>query len=90
MNELHKTYSILDKLEALNNSKFNASLFVSLNSELQVSLDNVIKNREYNNKKDLSIEDKKTVTDLITKIEFLEAQFLPKADLIHSFSNTLK
>jgi hypothetical protein len=90
MNELHKTYSILEKLEALNNSKFNASLFISLNSELQVSLDNFIKNREDNNKKYLSIEDKKTVTDLITKIEFLEGQFMPKADLINSFSNSLK
>ena len=90
MNELHKTYSILNKLEALNNAKFNASNFSSLNNDLQVSLDNVIKNRDENHKNVLSIEDKKTVIDLISKIEFLEAQILPKADLINSFSNSLK
>lgn len=89
MNELQKTYSILNRLEEMDKSKFNSSDFVSLNSDLKSSLDSFVKNREEKNTKDLSIEDKKFVVDLISKIEFLEARILPKADLINSFSKSI-
>ena len=89
MNELQKTYSILNRLEEMDKSKFNSSDFVSLNSDLKSSLDSFVKNREEKNIKDLSIEDKKFVVDLISKIEFLEARILPKADLINSFSKSI-
>jgi hypothetical protein len=92
MNEFKKIYSILNKLEELDKSKFNISDFKNLNNDLDENLEN-IKNYIENKDKivtNLSIDDKKTVIDLISKIEFLEAQILPKADLINSFSNSLK
>ena len=41
MYELQKTHSMLNKLEELNNSKFNSSEFISLHSDLQTSLDKI-------------------------------------------------
>ena len=90
MNDINKTFSLLNKLEELDKSKFNSSEFAALNADLQDSINNFTKNSEEKYIKNLSIEDKKNVIDLISKIEFLEAQILPKADLINSFSNSLK
>ena len=83
MNELHKTYSMLNKLEELNNSKFNSSDFVSLHTDLQTSLNKISQIKEK-----LSIEDKSSIINLISKIESLEAKILPKADLVNSFSKS--
>ena len=88
MNELQKTYSILNRLEDLNKSKFNSSNFLSLNSDLQTSLDNIVNNKD-EIKSNLSIEDKNFIIDLMSKIEFLEAKILPKADLVNSFSKSI-
>jgi hypothetical protein len=87
MNELHKTYSMLNKLEELNNSKFNSSEFISLHSDLQTSLDKIDQNKD-GIKEKLSIEDKSSIINLISKIESLEAKILPKADLVNSFSKS--
>ena len=83
MNELHKTHSMLNKLEELNNSKFNSSDFISLHTDLQISLNKLSQIKEK-----LSIEDKSSIINLISKIESLEAKILPKADLINSFSKS--
>ena len=83
MNELHKTHSMLNKLEELNNSKFNSSDFISLHTDLQISLNKLSQIKEK-----LSIEDKKSIINLISKIESLEAKILPKADLVNSFSKS--
>ena len=88
MNEINKTFSLLNKLEELDRSKFNSSEFAALNSDLQDSINNFTKNSEEKYIKNLSIEDKKNVIDLISKIEFLEAKILPKADLVNSFSKS--
>ena len=87
MNELQKTHSMLNKLEELNNSKFNSSDFISLHSDLQSSLDKVGQNKDEIKEK-LSIEDKSSIINLISKIESLEAKILPKADLVNSFSKS--
>ena len=87
MNELQKTHSMLNKLEELNNSKFNSSDFISLHSDLQSSLDKVGQNKDEIKAK-LSIEDKSSILNLISKIESLEAKILPKADLVNSFSKS--
>tara|TARA_B110001452_G_scaffold180049_1_gene151175 strand:+ start:1517 stop:1786 length:270 start_codon:yes stop_codon:yes gene_type:complete len=87
MNELQKTHSMLNKLEELNNSKFNSSEFISLHSDLQTSLDKIGQNKD-GIKEKLSIEDKSSIINLISKIESLEAKILPKADLVNSFSKS--
>ena len=87
MNELHKTHSMLNKLDELNNSKFNSSDFVSLHSDLQTSLDKLVQNKDEIKEK-LSVEDKSSIKSLISKIESLEAKILPKADLVNSFSKS--
>ena len=84
MNELHKTHSMLNKLEELNNSKFNSSDFISLHTDLQTSLNKISQIKEK-----LSIEDKSSIINLISKIESLEAKILPKADLVNSFSKSI-
>ena len=83
MNELHKTHSMLNKLEELNNSKFNSSDYISLHTDLQTSLNKLSQIKEK-----LSIEDKSSIISLISKIESLEAKILPKADLVNSFSKS--
>ena len=87
MNELQKTHSMLNKLEELNNSKFNSTEFISLHSDLQTSLDKIGQNKD-GFKEKLSIEDKSSILNLISKIESLESKILPKADLVNSFSKS--
>ena len=86
MNELQKTTEILNKLEELNNAKFNSSEFLSLNNDFNETLKNIILKKNEQNKINFSSEDKKVITDIILKIENLEAKILPKADLVNSFS----
>ena len=88
MNQFKKIYSILNKLEELDKSKFNVSNFKDLNNELKEHLDNYIENKE-KIACNLSIEDKKKLVDLISKIEFLETKISPKANLINSFSESI-
>ena len=90
MNKLHKIHSILINLDELNKSKFNSSDFVSLNKEFEVTLGEIVEQRKVNPIKEITTEDKKNIFDLISKIEFLEASILPKADLMNSFSKSLK
>ena len=90
MNELEKIHPILNRLEELNQSKFNFSNFVALNKEFQSTLDQIVEQRKSQVTKELKIEDKKNIFDLISKIEFLEASILPKADLMNSFSKSIK
>ena len=85
MNELQKTTEILNKLEELNNAKFNSSEFLSLNNDFDQTLNTIILKNEQN-KINVSSEDKKVITDIILKIEALEDKILPKADLVNSFS----
>ena len=90
MNELKKTYPILNRLEELNKCKFNSSNFISLNKDFQSNLDKLIEQKKAHGKINLTNEDKKEVFDLISKIEYLEAKISPKADLMNSFSRFIK
>ena len=90
MNKLQNVHSILEKLDELNKSKFNSSDFVSLNKEFEVTLDEIVEQRKVDLTKEMTTEDKKNISDLISKIEFLEASILPKADLMNSFSKSIK
>ena len=90
MNKLQKVYSILNKLDELNKSKFNSSDFFSLNKEFQLTLDEIGEQRKVDVTKEISAEDKKNIFDLISKIESLEAKIFPKADIMNSFSKSIK
>ncbi len=84
MYELQKTLSHLNRLEELNKSKFNSSDFALLNKDFELTIKNLSIN-----KNSFSIEDKKIVKDILSKIESLESKILPKADLIDSFSKSI-
>lgn len=87
MNELQKIDSLLSRLDELNKLKFNLSDFDDVNKKLQSSIDNFrenVKDKEINK---ISTDDKKTFINILSKIELLESQILPKANLINSFSN---
>ena len=78
---------ILDKLEKINDEKFSSDKFNGLNYSLETEL-NIIKSL-IDEKKIDSQNKKSIVTDLISKIERLEAKILPKAELINSFSKSI-
>jgi hypothetical protein len=87
MNELQKIDSLLSRLDELNKLKFNLSDFDDVNKKLQSSIDNFrenVKDKEINK---ISTDDKKTFINILSKIELLESQILPKANLVTSFSN---
>jgi len=90
MNKLQKVYSMLNKLEELNKSKFNSSDFVSLNKDFQLTLGEITEQRKADVTKELSTDDKKNIFNLISKIEFLQSKICPKADLMSSFSKSIK
>jgi len=90
MDKLQKVHSILNKLDELNKSKFNSSDFVSLNKEFEFTLGEIVEQMKVGLTPEITTEDKKNIFDLISKIEFLEASILPKADLMNSFSKSLK
>lgn len=87
MNELQKIDSLLSRLDELNKLKFNLSDFDDVNKKLKSSIDNFrenVKDKEINK---ISTDDKKTFINILSKIELLESQILPKANLVNSFSN---
>jgi len=87
MNELQKIDSLLSRLDELNKLKFNLSDFDDVNKKLQSSIDNFrenVKDKEINK---ISTYDKETFINILSKIELLESQILPKANLVNSFSN---
>ena len=86
-NEFKNINIILDKLEKINDEKFSSDKFNGLNYSLETEL-NIIKSL-IDEKKIDSQNKKSIVTDLISKIERLEAKILPKAELINSFSKSI-
>jgi len=90
MNKIKEVYSKLNKLEELNKFKFNSSDFVSLNKDFELTLGEIAEQRKADVAKELSIDDKKNIFNLISKIEFLQSKICPKADLMSSFSKSIK
>ncbi len=87
MNELQKIDSLLSRLDQLNKLKFNLSDFDDVNKKLQSSIENFRENFKDKEINKLSTDDKETFINILSKIESLESQILPKANLINSFSN---
>jgi hypothetical protein len=87
MNELQKIDSLLSRLDQLNKLKFNLSDFDDVNKKLQSSIENFRENFNDKEMNKLSTDDKETFINILSKIESLESQILPKANLVNSFSN---
>lgn len=87
MNELQKIDSLLSRLDQLNKLKFNLSDFDDVNKKLQSSIENFRENFKDKEINKLSTDDKETFINILSKIELLESQILPKANLVNSFSN---
>ena len=87
MNELKKIDSLLSRLDELNKLKFNLSDFDDVNKKLQFSIDNLRENTEEKDISKITTDDKAILINILSKIELLESQILPKADLANSFSN---
>ena len=87
MNELQKIDSLLSRLDQLNKLKFNLSDFDVVNKKLQSSIENFRENFKDKEMNKLSTDDKETFINILSKIESLESQILPKANLVNSFSN---
>jgi hypothetical protein len=87
MNELQKIDSLLSRLDELNKLKFNLSDFDDVNKKLQSSIDNLRENTEEKDISKITTDDKAILINILSKIELLESQILPKADLANSFSN---
>ena len=87
MNELQKIDSLLSRLDELNKLKFNLSDFDDVNKKLQFSIDNLRENTEEKDISKIPTDDKAILINILSKIELLESQILPKAYLANSFSN---
>ena len=87
MNELQKIDSLLSRLDQLNKLKFNLSDFDDVNKKLQSSIENFRENFKDKEINKISTDDKETFINILSKIESLESQILPKANLVNSFSN---
>ena len=62
-------------------------IFDDVNKKLQSSIENFRENFKDKEINKLSTDDKETFINILSKIESLESQILPKANLINSFSN---
>ena len=87
MNELQKIDSLLSRLDELNKLKFNLSDFDDVNKKLQSSIDNFRENVKVKEINKICTDEKETFINILSKIELLESQILPKANLVNSFSN---
>ena len=83
--KLKNTYAILNDLEDQNSKKFVSSVFIDLNTTLDLDLKEYISVNNSN----FSNEEKELISDIIYKIESLETKILPKANLINSFSDSI-
>jgi hypothetical protein len=61
--------------------------FDDVNKKLQFSIDNLRENTEEKDISKIPTDDKAILINILSKIELLESQILPKADLANSFSN---
>ena len=83
--KLKNTYAILNDLEDQNSKKFVSSVFIDLNTTLDLDLKEYISVNNSN----FSNEEKELISNIIFKIEDLENKILPKANLINSFSDSI-
>ena len=88
MNKIEEFTSILDKLDELNNSKFNSLEFQKINNKLQELLVEISNNKEQLQSDNFFLDNKNVFLGIISKIESLQEKIIPKAEIINSFSKS--
>ena len=80
---------IIDKLDAVDRNKFLFANFKEVNKELETVLDEFILIVKTNKEIGFSENDNTLLENMVNKIVSLEARFLPKSDIIGSFSRSM-
>tara|TARA_B110000971_G_scaffold79822_1_gene81988 strand:+ start:25 stop:300 length:276 start_codon:yes stop_codon:yes gene_type:complete len=88
--KLKKTYAILNSLEELNSKKFAANEIKTINELLNVDLHQYKDINKLSNSSIFSNEEKELISNIIFKIDSLESKILPKANLVNSFSDSIR
>ena len=88
--KLKKTYAILNSLEELNSKKFVANEIKNINELLNVDLRQYKDINKLSNSSIFSNEEKELISNIIFKIDSLESKILPKANLVNSFSDSIR
>ena len=88
--KLKKTYAILNSLEELNSKKFIANDIKNINEVLNVDLYQYKDINKLSNSSIFSNEEKELISNIIFKIDSLESKILPKANLVNSFSDSIR
>ena len=88
--KLKKTYAILNSLEELNSKKFIANEIKNINELLNVDLHQYKDRNNSSNSSIFSNEEKELISNIIFKIDSLESKILPKANLVNSFSDSIR
>ena len=88
--KLKKTYAILNSLEELNSKKFVANEIKNINELLNVDLHQYKDTNKLSNSSIFSNEEKELISNIIFKIDSLESKILPKANLVNSFSDSIR
>ena len=88
--KLKKTYAILNSLEELNSKKFAANEIKTINELLNVDLHQYKDINKLSNSSNFSNEEKELISNIIFKIDSLESKILPKANLVNSFSDSIR
>ena len=91
MNEkLKNTYAIMDSLEDLSSKKFISEDIKNINKLLNGDLLQYESIKKSSNSSVFSDEEKKIISNIVSKIDILESKILPKANLISSFSESVR
>ena len=88
MNKIEEFTSTLERLEELDKEKFNSSEFRKVNSKLQELIAEISTNKEELKSENFFLDNKNVFLETISKIESLQEKFIPKAEIIDSFSRS--
>ena len=88
--KLKNTYAIMNSLEDLSSKKFISEDIKSINKLLNGDLLQYDSINKSSNSSVFSDEEKNIISNIISKIDILESKILPKANLISSFSESLR
>ena len=88
MNKIEEFISILGKLEELDKEKFNSSEFQKVNNKLKELLVEISTNKNELQSDKFFLDNKNIFLGVISKIESLQEKFIPKAEIINSFSKS--
>ena len=89
IDKLNKLDLNLNKLEELDKNKFSSNNFKEVNQQLEKVLEQITFSMNIDSEKTLSTDEQVFLENILSKIEKLETKFLPKANLLNSFSKSI-